>query len=109
MQKVLRKRVLREFRENLFRYIALFLLIVLGMYLVVSLVAAAESILVGTDRFAKQQKVESGEFHVFVPLTKEQEKELEDKGITLEKTFYLDFSYKNGKHVRVFQNRDESC
>ena len=96
MQKVLRKRVLREFRENLFRYIALFLLIVLGMYLVVSLVAAAESILVGTDRFAKQQKVESGEFHVFVPLKKEQEKELEDKGITLEKTFYLDFSYKNG-------------
>ena len=75
MQKVLRKRVLREFRENLFRYIALFLLIVLGMYLVVSLVAAAESILVGTDRFAKQQKVESGEFHVFVPLKKEQEKE----------------------------------
>lgn len=107
MQKVLRKRVLREFRENLFRYIALFLLIVLGMYLVVSLVAAAESILVGTDRFAKQQKVESGEFHVFVPLKKEQEKELEDKGITLEKTFYLDFSYKNGKHVRVFQNREK--
>ena len=96
MQKVLRKRVLREFRENLFRYIALFLLIVLGMYLVVSLVAAAESILVGTDRFAKQQKVESGEFHVFVPLTKEQEKELKDKGITLEKTFCESNKIKTG-------------
>ena len=56
MQKVLRKRVLREFRENLFRYIALFLLIVLGMYLVVSLVAAAESIIIGTDRFASSKK-----------------------------------------------------
>lgn len=56
MQKVLRKRVLREFRENLFRYIALFLLIVLGMYLVVSLVAAAESIIIGTDRFCEAAK-----------------------------------------------------
>ena len=36
MQKVLRKRVLRDLKENLFRYIALAFLIIIGMYVVVS-------------------------------------------------------------------------
>ena len=42
MQKVLRKRIWRDFKSNLPRYLALSLLIILAMYLVVSLVGAAE-------------------------------------------------------------------
>ena len=40
MQKVLRKRIWRDFKSNLPRYLALSLLIILAMYLVVSLVGA---------------------------------------------------------------------
>ena len=42
MQKVLRKRILRDLRENKFRYLALAVLIIMSMYLVISLVGAAE-------------------------------------------------------------------
>lgn len=42
MQKILRKRVLRDLKDNLFRYLALGLLIVLAMYIVISIVAAAD-------------------------------------------------------------------
>ena len=49
MQKILRKRVWRDLRENSFRYLALGLLIVLGMYLIVSLVGAAETVISGVD------------------------------------------------------------
>ena len=37
MQKILRKRVLRDLKENILRYLALGFLIILGMYLVVSI------------------------------------------------------------------------
>ena len=40
MQKILRKRVLRDLKENLFRYLALAFLIVIGMYIIVSLIGA---------------------------------------------------------------------
>ena len=36
MQKVLRKRILRDLKENLFRYLALSALIIFVMYLVVN-------------------------------------------------------------------------
>lgn len=45
MQKVLRKRVLRDLKENLFRYIALAFLIIIGMYVVVSLIGAGATII----------------------------------------------------------------
>ena len=44
MQKVLRKRILRDLRANKFRYLALAVLIIMSMYLVISLVGAAETI-----------------------------------------------------------------
>lgn len=53
MQKILRKRILRDLRENLFRYLALGFLVILGMYMVISLVGAAETIITGTADPAK--------------------------------------------------------
>ena len=46
MQKVLRKRILRDLKENLFRYLALGGIIVLCMYLIISLIG---NISVGRD------------------------------------------------------------
>ncbi|MCI7502253.1 MAG: hypothetical protein MSA76_01145 [Clostridium sp.] len=49
MQKILRKRVLRDLKENFFRYLALGLLIILCMYMIGSLVGAGETIVQGVD------------------------------------------------------------
>ena len=40
MQTILRKRVLRDLKENLFRYLALGILILVSMYLIVSMLGA---------------------------------------------------------------------
>ena len=45
MQRILSKRVLRDIRENLLRYLALFFLVALVMYMVVAIVGAAETIM----------------------------------------------------------------
>lgn len=50
MQRILSKRVLRDIRENLLRYLALFFLVALVMYMVVAIVGAAETICRGRRR-----------------------------------------------------------
>jgi ABC-type transport system, involved in lipoprotein release, permease component len=105
MQKLLRKRVWRDLKTNLLRYLALGLLIVMGMYMVVSMVGAADTVIIGVNQKAKENLLEDGEFNVFVPLTQEEEKKLTDKGVTLEKMFCLDFIQKDGSSLRIFESR----
>ena len=52
MEKVLRKRAWRDLKENKFRYFALAFLIIISMYLVISLVCAADTIVDGTTKQA---------------------------------------------------------
>ncbi|OPJ59566.1 FtsX-like permease family protein [Clostridium oryzae] len=105
MQKIFRKRVLRDLKSNCFRYLALGLMIVLGMYLVVSLVGAADTVISDVNSMSLKNHLEDGEFSVFVPLTGKQEGKLKNKGITLEKMFYLDYILKDNSTVRVFKSR----
>lgn len=105
MNRVLSKRFLRELREKLFRYIALGLLVAAGMTLVVSLAAAADTIIIGSNNKAEENKLEDGQFSVFVPFTEEQEKMLSDTGITLERIFSIDIKASDSSVLRVMKNR----
>ena len=105
MNKVLNKRLLRELRSNVARYLALFLLIVLSMYIIIAVVGAAETIITGTKREVKEQKVEDGQFSTFFPLTEEQEEDLREEGISLERMFSCDVELADDSVLRVFANR----
>ena len=106
MQKILRKRVLRDLKENFFRYLALGLLIILCMYMIGSLVGAGETIVQGVDEQAEKNHMEDGQFTCFVPLSKDNKKVLAEHAVELEKMFYLDFA-KQKETIRVFQNRQK--
>ncbi len=105
MQKILRKRIFRELKENLFRYIALGLMIIIGMFIVISLVAAAETIMTGTELASKEQAAEDGQFSLFAPLTDEEKQKLKDKGAAIEEHFYLDYIADNDTVLRAFKIR----
>lgn len=107
MNKVLRKRLLRELKSNFARYIALVLLIVMGMYIIVGMVASAETIIARTEEHGELNRLEDGQFSVFIPLTDAQEKQITDRGITLEKHFSIDASADDGSKLRIFRNRRE--
>jgi cell division transport system ATP-binding protein len=62
MQKILRKRVLREFRAHALRYFALGFLIVISIYMIVALLGAAETVIRGVEEHAEMSRVEDGEF-----------------------------------------------
>lgn len=106
MQKVLRKRVLRDLKENLFRYIALAFLIIIGMYVVVSLIGAGATIIDNGEAHDKANKIEDGQFSVFVPLSDDEISQLEDAGAEVEGMFYEDYEVMDGKTLRVFANRE---
>ena len=107
MHKVLSKRIFREFKKNILCYLALMLLIILGMYMVTGMVGAAETIIHGTKLATKEHFLEDGEFQVFVPLKNNEIQSLTNHNITLEKMFYMDFSIPNAGTLRVYQNREK--
>lgn len=105
MQKILKKRVLRDLKSNAFRYFALSSLIILGMYLIVSIVGSADTVVIRVNELSKENMLEDEEFSVFVPLTDAQETELIEKGVTLEKLFSLDFTLEDKSTIRIFKDR----
>lgn len=105
MNQVFKKRILRELLKNFPRWLALLILIAMGMYIVTSVVGAAETIMTKSRRAAYRNQVEDGEFTTLLPLTKEQEERLDDAGILSEQKFSLDIPLKDGSILRLMKNR----
>lgn len=105
MEKILNKRIFRDLRQNFVRYLALFFLVVLGMYIVTSMVASSENVIQGTIEKNQIRCVEDGEFSVFVPLTDKQLDEIRSKGVEIEEIFNFDFS-ENNNVIRVTKVRE---
>ena len=101
------KRIFRDLKDNFLRWLALFMLIFMGMYIVVSVVGAAENIIVQSRKTAEKNSVESGEFKTFFPLAPKQEEFLRDLGIFLERKFSIDIKRKDGTVIRLMQNRGD--
>ncbi len=90
----------------MFRYIALAFLIIIGMYVIVSLIGAGATIIDNGEAHDKANKIEDGQFSVFVPLSDDEISQLEDAGAEVEKMFYEDYDVMDGKTIRVFANRE---
>jgi len=108
MQKVLRKRVLRDLKKNFFRYFALGLMIAMGIFLVVTIVGSAETLTKGTEDMAEETNLEDGEFEVFVPLSKKDKNHISEMGIDLEEHFFYDYQRDDTDKstVRIFKIRE---
>ena len=107
MNRILSKRLLRDLRENLGRYIALLLLIIMGVYLVLGIVGSAEVIIQGTEKQRAVNMVEDGQFTVFLPLSDEDLSELTDDGTKIEPMFSLDLKTDEEATLRLFKTREQ--
>lgn len=107
MNRVLNKRIFRDLKENFLRYLALFMMIVMGMYIIIAVVGAAETIITRTAEKGAENHVEDGQFAVFTQLTAEQEKEITDRGVTLERIFSFDAQMSDNSVLRVFKVREK--
>ena len=107
MQALLRRKLLRDMRQAWPRYLALGLMIALSMYLIISLIGAADTVILETRRMAEQNRVEDGQFTTFVPLSDAELAALRSEGVTIEPMFFLDYALKDASVLRVFALRRE--
>lgn len=105
MQKILIRRTLRDIRHNLPRYAALFFLVLLSIFIVVSLMGAAESVIRGAAQSDEAHFVEDGQFGVFIPLTEAETAQIEAAGVTLQQDFSLDCT-SDGATLRIYSQRE---
>lgn len=104
--KELNARIPRELKTHLGRYLALFFMIVMGMYLVVSIAGMAETTIQGSDAYNEECKLQDGQFTVFTPLTDVQIRDLEEGKCELEPIFSVDITAEKGT-LRLFKQRDK--
>ncbi|MGN0633366.1 MAG: FtsX-like permease family protein [Oscillospiraceae bacterium] len=107
MNRVLNKRIFRDLKSSFLRYLALFLMIVMGMYIIIAVVGSAETIMTRTSEKGEENHVEDGQFTVFTTLTAAQEKEITDRGVTLEKIFSFDAKMSDDSVLRIFKVREK--
>ena len=108
MNRVLSKRIARELKSNAGRYLALVLLIVMGVFLVVSFIGSAEAILQGTENKKEINHRQDGQFTVFLPLSEDEIDKLSEGGVVIEEAFNVDMPTEDGKVLRLFKNREKT-
>lgn len=107
MQKILLHRTLRDLKDNFFRYVSLFCLIILAMFLIIALIGAAQSVIGTVNERTDANNLEDGQFGVFLPLTDKQISSLDDAGISLEESFYIDFEAIEHSTIRIMKTREK--
>ncbi len=107
MGGILAKRLLRDLRQNAGRYFALTMLIVLGVFLVFSIVGAAEVVLGGTERQKSVNQAQDGSFTVFLELNDDELDTLTEDGTVIEPQFSLDLQAEDDAVLRMFRNREQ--
>ncbi len=105
MNMSLNKRIPRELKSHFGRYFALFMLIVMGMYLVVSVAGMAERTISGTEDYNERCNIQDGQFSAFIPMNDSDLDTLSEKYGDIEREFYFDIKLEDGKVIRVFKNR----
>ena len=103
---ILFKRALRDLKAGWARYLALSLLIIFSIFIVVSLMGAAVTVMDTTEKNDLECAREDGEFSVFVPLRNSELSQITDKGVSVEKMFFADYSVGENKVLRVFKVRE---
>lgn len=106
MKCMLYRRYPRELRENIGIYIAIFLIITVGLGTVLGGNAGDDSMIEAVENFFETANLSSGYVDFAYPLEEQIIKEAEDNNIYLEEQFYFDADT-NGNVLRIFQNRTE--
>ena len=106
MGKIFLRRAVRDLKAGASRYLALSLLIGFSMFIVLSLMGSALTVIDYTKIKDEECKREDGEFTVFIPLNDDEINEIESTGVTIDPMFYIECETNTDKVLRVYKVRD---
>ena len=112
MKNPLRKRFFRELREEIGKYLVVFILMAATIGFVSGFLVADGSMLTAYNNSFQKYNIEDGKFETEEKIYKNQQEDIEKKGVTLYENFYVEKALLNGTTLRIFKNRtkvDKVC
>lgn len=103
----LRKRLPRELKGELGKYLVVFILMVLTIGMVSGFLVADGSMIVAYNDGFEKYNIENGNFRTNQQIYKSQKEEIQNLGIKLYENFYIEEPLDNGSTMRFFKNRTE--
>lgn len=107
MKSPLRKRIPRELREELGKYLVVLILMISTIGFVSGFLVADGSMIQAYNDGFEKYNIEDGNFRVKKELTSSQEKDITAHNVTLYENFYIEQAVDNGSTMRFFKNRKD--
>ena len=107
MKSPLRKRLPRELKSEIGKYLIVFILMVTTIGFVSGFLVADGSMLIAYNESFEKYNIEDGNLRTAEQIYKTQREEIEKLGIKLYENFYLEEPLDNGSTMRIFKNREE--
>ena len=107
MRNPLTKRIPREIKNDLGKYIALFLFLILSIGFISGFLVAGDSMKSAFDNSFEKYNVEDGHFCLATEIDDKTKENVENLGVKLYKNFYVNKDLDNGNTFRLFKNRTD--
>ena len=107
MKNPLRKRLPRELKSELGKYLVVFLLMIATIGLVSGFLVADGSMLIAYNESFDKYNVEDGNFSIGEKVYRGQKEAIEELGVKVYENYYIEDALTNGSTMRFFKNRTE--
>lgn len=107
MKNPLRKRLPRELKGELGKYLVVFILMVASIGFVSGFLVADNSMLIAYNEGFGKYNIEDGNFRTAEQVHKTQREEIEALGVKLYDNYYVEEPLDNGSTMRFFKNRQQ--
>ena len=107
MKNPLRKRLPRELKGELGKYLVVFILMVASIGFVSGFLVADNSMLIAYNEGFGKYNIEDGNFRTAEQVHKTQREEIEELGVKLYDNYYVEEPLDNGSTMRFFKNRQQ--
>lgn len=102
---VLNKRIIRELRENISKYLGLIVLVLVSSMLIVGFSNSTDCIIYTGEKAAVENNLEHGEFYVDNRLNSTTLQKIMALGVEIEENFYVNYKLYENQTIRVFKER----
>lgn len=107
MKNPLRKRLPRELKGEMGKYLVVFILMVASIGFVSGFLVADNSMLIAYNEGFEKYNIEDGNFRTAEQVYKTQREEIEALGVKLYDNYYVEEPLDNGSTMRFFKNRQQ--
>ncbi len=107
MKNPLRKRLPRELKDEIGKYLVIFLLMIGTIGMVSGFLVADGSMLKAYHESFEKYNIEDGNFRTGEKVYRGQKEAIEEQGVKIYENYYIEESLTNGSTMRFFKNREK--